>query len=384
MLGRRRQRWYTKPDLRPTAGDEAFPPALPNPMGWFCIGFSDEVRPGQVVTRRLVDGDVVLYRTRKGLLRATEAYCPHLGAHLGVGGAVEGENLVCPFHRFAYAPDGTCVKTAYGTRPPKARLRQLEVREINGGIIFVWYDHDGAGPHWELPEVDLTGYSPLVHITVDMPTHPQEVGENTVDEGHFPVMHKSPILEIRPYNFTGHVLGLNFTMRVPLPHLPRAAMTVTYDGELHGLGYTAGSMTLKAGPVLRGWIMPTVVGPWRIQLRFAACLRLPAPRWLPPRLGQALAYAAARALCDIGLRATAAGFVLNDDSPIWHTKRYQPAPRLADGDGPIMAYRRWAQQFYPGRHQPADEQKGSHAASLPSDRQAPLLLPRTPRTPSAG
>ncbi|MER5513643.1 hypothetical protein [Streptomyces sp. NPDC002763] len=145
-----------------------------------------------------------------------------------------------------------------------------------------------------------------------MPSHPQEVGENTVAEGHFPVIHKSPILKIRPYTF--------------------------------------------ARPVLRGWIMPTVAGPWRIQLRFAACLRVPAPRWLPPRLGQPLAYAAARALCDIGLRTTAAGFVLNDDSPIWHTKRYQPA----------------------------DEQKGTHAASLPSDRQAPLLLPRTPRTPSAG
>ncbi|MFD4916803.1 hypothetical protein ACFWNR_26730 [Streptomyces virginiae] len=171
-------------------------------------------------------------------------------------------------------------------------------------------------------------------------------------------------------------------MRVPLPHLPRAALTVSYDGELHGLGYTAGSMTLKAGPVLRGWIMPTVVGPWRIQLRFAACLRLPAPRWLPDRLGQVLAYAGARALCDIGLRTTAAGFVLNDDSPIRHTKRYQAAPRLADGDGPIMAYRRWAQQFYPGG-EPADEQKDAHAATVPSDRQAPLLLPDTARTSSA-
>ncbi|WP_406388980.1 hypothetical protein [Streptomyces sp. NBC_00211] len=68
----------------------------------------------------------------------------------------------------------------------------------------------------------------------------------------------------------------------------------------------------------------------------------------------------------------------------WHTKRYQPAPRLADGDGPIMAYRRWAQQFYPGQHGLADEQKDAHAASLPSDRQASLLLPDTPRAPSSG
>ncbi|WP_425436809.1 Rieske 2Fe-2S domain-containing protein [Mycobacterium rhizamassiliense] len=42
-----------------------------------------------------------MYRTKSGLARAIEAYCPHLGAHLGHGGKVLGDELHCPFHAFA-------------------------------------------------------------------------------------------------------------------------------------------------------------------------------------------------------------------------------------------------------------------------------------------
>jgi hypothetical protein len=32
--------------------------------------------------------------------------------------------------------------------------------------------------------------------------------------------------------------------------------------------------------------------------------------------------------------------------PIWNAKRYEPLPRLSKADGAILAYRRWAGQFY--------------------------------------
>jgi hypothetical protein len=34
------------------------------------------------------------------------------------------------------------------------------------------------------------------------------------------------------------------------------------------------------------------------------------------------------------------------DLKIFEHKRYEPAPLLAEGDGPIIGLRRWAQQFY--------------------------------------
>lgn len=37
---------------------------------------------------------------------------------------------------------------------------------------------------------------------------------------------------------------------------------------------------------------------------------------------------------------------IDQDIPIWETKRYRERPTLCDGDGPSMQYRKWASQFY--------------------------------------
>jgi hypothetical protein len=36
---------------------------------------------------------------------------------------------------------------------------------------------------------------------------------------------------------------------------------------------------------------------------------------------------------------------IDADAPIWEHKLYRPRPKLADGDGPVIEYRRWAAQF---------------------------------------
>lgn len=92
----------------------------PYPTGWFAVCFSHEVAPGAVRTVPFVGGEIVLYRTGSGVLRAVNAYCPHLGAHLGHGGRVNGESLVCPFHGFAYGTGERCLHPARG--PGQLRL----------------------------------------------------------------------------------------------------------------------------------------------------------------------------------------------------------------------------------------------------------------------
>src|SRR5690554_7382987 len=68
------------------------------PRGWFQIAYSDEVEPGSVHPIRYFGRDYVLFRTESGALSLLDAFCPHLGAHLGYGGRVEGESIRCPFH----------------------------------------------------------------------------------------------------------------------------------------------------------------------------------------------------------------------------------------------------------------------------------------------
>jgi hypothetical protein len=37
---------------------------------------------------------------------------------------------------------------------------------------------------------------------------------------------------------------------------------------------------------------------------------------------------------------------ITGDVPTWATKKYYHRPRVIDGDGPLLQYRKWVEQFY--------------------------------------
>lgn len=78
------------------------------PTGWF------QVRP-----IRCFGQELVLFRTESGLAHLFDAYCAHLGAHLGHGGRVESERLACPFHAWEFESSGRCVHVPYAARQPR-------------------------------------------------------------------------------------------------------------------------------------------------------------------------------------------------------------------------------------------------------------------------
>ncbi|NEE61010.1 (2Fe-2S)-binding protein, partial [Streptomyces sp. SID8455] len=94
----------------------------------------------------------------------------------------EGDDLVCPFHSFAFGPDGTCVRTGYGTPPPRSSLTRLPVHEVNGAV-FVWRHHDGREPDWVVPRWHEIGSRPARTAAWEMAGNVQEVIENSVDLG---------------------------------------------------------------------------------------------------------------------------------------------------------------------------------------------------------
>jgi phenylpropionate dioxygenase-like ring-hydroxylating dioxygenase large terminal subunit len=124
---------------------------FPTPFGWYQVACSDELAPGSVVPLRYFGRELVALRTHSGRAAVFDAHCPHLGAHLGHGGRVEGESLRCPFHGWTFDVSGACVEVAYARRvPPGARLRAWPVVERNG-LVMVWYHPAGLAPQWELP-----------------------------------------------------------------------------------------------------------------------------------------------------------------------------------------------------------------------------------------
>lgn len=324
-----------RPPQPPPLADQQ--PRRPYPDGWFAVAFADELKPGTVLRRRFMGEELVVYRTRGGVVRVVEPYCPHLGAHLGVGGRVDGEDIVCPFHHFAFGIDGTCVRTGYGTRPPAVRLAQREVREVNNAIL-VWHHATGAPPTWEVPAQPSDGFGPPFRQVATLVDHPQEVVENAIDTGHIGALHGYADPRVRrPFETDGPTFTIGAAADRVFPVL--GPVEIVFDIVVHGLGHIwvdAAIPRLRAAALFQA--MATPVDPLHVDIRFGVSLRV----------GDDAERRRARLLSRLLTRGLgpALRHDLWQDFPIWQHKIYLERPRLAEGDGPIPAYRRWADQFY--------------------------------------
>src|SRR5262245_28654201 len=176
------------------------------PATWYAVGFSSDLRRGSIRSAVFAGSEVVLFRTESGGFAMVAAHCPHLGAHMGHGGSVQGDTLRCPFHGFRFDRSGWCVATAYGTRPPaKARVRAWPVRERHG-VLLAYHDSRGREPAWEVPELDMRGWSPFVSHVWTLRGHPQEIAENSVDLGHLTVVHRYAAVILDSFAIDGPLL----------------------------------------------------------------------------------------------------------------------------------------------------------------------------------
>lgn len=80
-------------------------------LGWYWLINSCDLKPGDVKAIPYCGRNVVLFRGRNGKPYILDAYCAHMGAHLGVGGKVRFDTCIeCPFHGWTFDGEtGNCV-----------------------------------------------------------------------------------------------------------------------------------------------------------------------------------------------------------------------------------------------------------------------------------
>ena len=306
------------------------------PRGWFVVCFSSDLTVGKTRAMRYFGRDLAAWRGEDGAVRVTDAHCPHLGAHLAIGGKVCGNNIECPFHAWRFGGDGICAEIPYATKiPPRAQVRSWPVHETNGHVM-VWHAGSGAtaaAPDFSIPpipEYGSDGWLPWATSQYQIKTHPREIVDNLADRAHFPRVHSTDISE---FDFT--VEGHTATQFVKgLAHLASGgtdpfSSTTTY----HGPGYLL--MRMKGALQTYMLLTHTPVEENLLDLRLAVTLKV------------------------VGDRTTTEGYVgkymenlrqgFEDDIRIWEHKVYKEPAMLCEGDGPIGRLRRWYRQFYPGQ-----------------------------------
>lgn len=298
--------------------------------GWFVLMFSDELASGDVVPLTRFGQELVLFRTETGDATVLDAYCPHLGAHLGHGGRVDGEGIVCPFHAWKFDGSGTCVDIPYAKRvPPKARVHTWPVLERNG-MIFVWHDRERGKPDWEIPELQEWAdpdFLPWRHAKLRIKTPPLAIAENLADAGHFiPVHNTHPVPGSFSNTFKEHV-GQQTIKAVAYPvhgGKDEFESTATY----YGPAYQVTKMQGKGLGIIINAHTP--IDEDHVMLRFGVSMKT--------------TEGMSHELIDHFIDNMRDGYL--QDVRIWENKIYLDRPMLCDGDGPIGEFRRWYAQFY--------------------------------------
>ena len=107
-------------------------------------------------------------------------------------------------------------------------------------------------------------------------------------------------------------------------------MTGRIDTDVTGPGFAATWFTGLVDTLLLGCAVPVSDG--ACELRFNFVVRSTGDESSTNALGEAF-------INEIHERTV-------EDVDMWANKAYVPRPALAHGDGPIMQYRRWCEQFY--------------------------------------
>ncbi|XP_020812870.1 cholesterol 7-desaturase isoform X2 [Drosophila serrata] len=335
------------------------PPPFPN--GWYGILESSRLRDGEATFLSCLGEHLVVYRTHTHEVYILDAYCPHLGANLGIGGRVVGDCIECPFHKWSFrGSDGVCTNIPYSTSVPKgSKLKKWISQEVNG-YIFIWYHSEPTELPWELSSSMEGLQESFVYQGQNqffINCHIQEIPENGADLAHFDAIHKKNFIAdflVTKNIFAEHFGHHQWTARWfprfgKSKHLAEVNLTHAlvifgkyncFRMDISGKQIGPSFVCLKVSSTLFGNFQVfqsiTPIGPFlqKVVHRFYA------PRYFGPL---------------IKIFIFGESLMFQRDINVWNNKMFRRNPILAKEDASIKKFRMWFSQFYTSNSKPFTE-----------------------------
>jgi len=371
IFGRSRRRVADEARRKKSPGD--IPPFYPN--GWFAILESDELKAEGVRSVNLLGENLVVFRTGAGKACVLDAYCPHLGANLGIGGRVVGDCIECPFHGWQFdGHDGKCTRVPYAEKTPHfANMRSWPVTEVNG-FIFIWYHAENEEPQWQVPAIDEIESNKWIfrgRTVHSINCHIQEIPENGADVAHLDHLHGPSMLYGSDLHITNHYGAKADGTEKPssnsdqidnkfkLTPFIKHHWSIRWQPEEAPNSHLATSnlrhdlRLFNKFPLIIIDVEARQIGPGIVHLRFdtvlGPCVLIQTVTPSAPMMQHVINrfYTASSVIAPYAkLIFWGEILMFERDVMVWNHKTYVSRPLLVSEDRTISKHRRWFQQFY--------------------------------------
>lgn len=316
------------------------------PFGWYFIGFSDSFQPYSVNNISLFGSEWVVFRTGMNKLAIIEPYCPHLGAHLGFGGRVVDESIVCPFHEWHFDVNGICQHIPYSKRNPnllgiKKCINSLPIIEKDK-MIWVWYHPQRVDPLWEFKTSGLTNYldiCELINFEFQTKTSIQDIIENSADYTHFKSVHGHQKILKAKTTYSGIKREILISDIIKIKDHRGNVLDGKYEISFKQTGPGQVLVTYKRLNVelyLFFLLTPITYNLSRVTFSF----------FYPLYPEDSYEFNEVNLLMREKVNGSGKFSGIEEDIRIWDNKIYREKPLYCDGDYSVIEFRRWFKQFF--------------------------------------
>src|SRR5688500_2044706 len=166
------------------------PPYIRN--AWYVAMWAEQLRPGALVSRTLLDEPIVLVRRPDSGVAALADMCPHRFAPLSMGKLLPEGRLQCGYHGLEFDLSGTCVRNPHSKRIPPARVKSYPAVQKHS-LIWVWMGEEPPDAD-RVPDYSCLDSAPPLHVTerdyLRMEANYELITDNLLDLSHTSYLHE--------------------------------------------------------------------------------------------------------------------------------------------------------------------------------------------------
>lgn len=302
------------------------------PTGWYLLGDRPSERQPAPRPWSGLGRELAWWVDRSFDVRAADAFCPHLGAHLGHCASMssDGHHIQCGFHGWKFDHDGR------GPRLESARATlTMHPTATIGDQAFAFLVAPGSEicepwvPSTYVRSDDFGEPTAVQSVDTNLEAHQQVVLEGDFDRQHFPAVHDLKV-QLLGYEFYDTIAKVSYVR----PGRHPATFEILIDGISRRLEtITAGPVTIEltANYISTGSRSCTARGELRV--------------WAPTHR-----------LAERAISRTIQDFEANVelDAKVWRSRNFDLVPQFDRADKLLVDFRRWCNRFYGKQELPGE------------------------------